>query len=80
MRARHARTYGHTRQSRVWQKFSSSTVPSIEAELLRRNQNGEWPSEPFPIGAGGNVELQSLGFTSPLVAFYRGSSLYVEAR
>ncbi len=53
---------------------------SIEAELLRRNQNGEWPSEPFPIGAGGNVELQSLGFTSPLVAFYRGSSLYVEAR
>jgi Uma2 family endonuclease len=48
---------------------------SIEGELLRRDQNGEWPSEPLPIGPGGTVELQSLGFTAPLIAFYRGTSL-----
>jgi Uma2 family endonuclease len=48
---------------------------SIGAELWRRDQDGSWPSEPLPIGASGVVELQSLGFAVPLIAFYLGTSL-----
>lgn len=47
----------------------------IEAELLRRNGDGSWPEEAETIGPDGTLTLPSVGFTVPLRAFYRTTSL-----
>src|SRR5208337_616634 len=47
---------------------------SIGAELLRRNQDGSWPSQPSTIEAG-DLILESIGFSFPLAAAYRTTRL-----
>jgi Uma2 family endonuclease len=47
---------------------------SIGAELLRRNQDGSWPSKPLPIETG-ELNLESIGFRIPLAAAYRTTRL-----
>jgi Uma2 family endonuclease len=47
----------------------------ILAELLRRDADGEWPSEPQIVEDGGELRLNSIGFTVPLHAIYRTTSL-----
>jgi Uma2 family endonuclease len=47
---------------------------SINAELLRRNQDGSWPSQPSTIEAG-DLILESIGFSFPLAAAYRTTRL-----
>ena len=43
----------------------------IEAELLRRDADGNWPAEPELIGADGQLDLTSIGFAAPLMQLYR---------
>lgn len=43
----------------------------IRAELLRRNEDGDWPDNPQALELGGEVRLESIGFAAPLAAFYR---------
>jgi Uma2 family endonuclease len=74
--------YAETRAN-VW---TYTTLPSmqdilvvnsvrIEAELLRRRDDGTWPEKPEAIPADGTVEFASIGFTVPLAALYRTTSL-----
>lgn len=68
--------------------WAYATVPSvreilvlqstrIEAELLRRGDDGNWPAGPEVIGVSGLLELRSIGFTAPLGDFYRTTYLAV---
>lgn len=70
-------------RANVW---TYATVPSVreilsvrstrvEAELLRRREDGTWPEQPDLIGADGTLHLASVGFTVPLVALYRTTAL-----
>ena len=43
---------------------------SIGAELLLRNPDGSWPSQPLSLGAG-DLTLESIPFNFPLAAAYR---------
>jgi Uma2 family endonuclease len=45
----------------------------IKAELLRRPSAGPWPR--VTLLPGGDVTLESIGFTVPLLAFYRTAGL-----
>ena len=76
--------YAETRAN-VW---AYTTLPSvqeililnsvrIEAELLRRREDKTWPEQPDVVGAGAMLALASIGFASPLTAFYRTTSLAV---
>jgi len=67
----------------VW---AYTTIPSVreilivhstrvEAELLRRREDGNWPETPEVIGPSGTLELASVGFSSPLAALYRTTAL-----
>jgi Uma2 family endonuclease len=47
----------------------------IEAELLRRLPDGNWPKEPQILRAGDDLVLTSIGFGVALNAFYQTSSL-----
>ncbi|MGH7212374.1 MAG: Uma2 family endonuclease, partial [Acetobacteraceae bacterium] len=47
----------------------------IEAELLRRRDDGNWPETPATIRPPAALELASVGFTTPLAAFYRTTAL-----
>jgi Uma2 family endonuclease len=47
----------------------------IGAELLRRQSDGSWPTEPEPIAAGGRLELACIGLELPLGDVYRGTHL-----
>ena len=47
----------------------------IRGELLRRQADGSWPDDPAQLLAGDEVHLDSIGFTNPLVGFYRTSGL-----
>jgi hypothetical protein len=47
----------------------------IEAELLRRLPDGNWPKEPDILRAGGDLTLSSIGFAVALGEFYQTSSL-----
>ena len=47
----------------------------IEAELLRRLPDGNWPAEPLTLRAGDLVELRSIDLTVGLVAFYETTAL-----
>jgi Uma2 family endonuclease len=70
-------------RANIW---AYATVPSvqeilavhstrIEAELLRRNADGNWPAEPDIIAAGGILTLSSIGYSTPLPALYRTTVL-----
>jgi len=47
----------------------------IEAELLRRNADGNWPEEPDILTAPDTLALPSIDFVIPLAAFYRSTAL-----
>ena len=47
----------------------------IEAELLRRSADGNWPEQPEIIGADDSLSLASIAFTVPLAAIYRTTAL-----
>jgi Uma2 family endonuclease len=47
----------------------------IEAELLRRGPDGNWPAEPEMIVAGSSLALDTIGFETPLAALYRTTTL-----
>ncbi len=47
----------------------------IEAELLRRLPDGNWPKEPEILRSGDSLTLTSIGFSVVLDAFYQTSSL-----
>ena len=47
----------------------------IEAELLRRSADGNWPEQPEISGADGSLSLASIAFTVPLAAIYRTTAL-----
>jgi Uma2 family endonuclease len=47
----------------------------IEAELLRRGADGNWPEEPVTLAGADMLSLASIGFTAPLAAFYRTTAL-----
>ena len=63
----------------VW---SYATIPSVQeilvlhtaeirADLLRRQGDGAWPDDPLSLGSGDTVSLESIGFSTPITAFYR---------
>ncbi len=47
----------------------------IEAELLRRGSDGNWPEEPAILTEGDTLSLSSIGFAYSLAAFYRTTAL-----
>lgn len=47
---------------------------SVTADLLRRRPDGTWPKEPETI-QGGDLTLDSIGFTLPLIDVYRTTRL-----
>jgi Uma2 family endonuclease len=51
----------------------SSTL--IEAELLCRNADGTWPEVPQRLGPDDALTLASIGFSVPLAALYRTTTL-----
>ena len=69
----------------VWTYLTIPTVmevlvvssSSIEAELLRRNADGTWPEVPARIKAEDALTLDSIGFSVPLVALYRTTTLAI---
>jgi Uma2 family endonuclease len=48
---------------------------AIGAEVFSRGADGAWPEAPLVIGLGDDVVLGSIGFCSPLAAFYRTTNL-----
>ena len=67
----------------VW---AYTTIPSVreilllrssrmEAELLRRADDGTWPADPVVLRADEILVLQSIGFATPLSAIYRTTGL-----
>ena len=67
----------------TWQNvWSYTTIPGVReilvlhtaevrADLLRRVADGSWPADPQEITIGDSVALESIGFSAPLVGFYR---------
>jgi Uma2 family endonuclease len=47
----------------------------IEAELLRRDADGNWPKEPDLIGPDGTLTLYNIEYSASLVALYRTTAL-----
>jgi Uma2 family endonuclease len=47
----------------------------IEAELLRRGPDGNWPAEPDVLAGMDTLSLDSIGFATPLALFYRTTAL-----
>jgi Uma2 family endonuclease len=44
---------------------------AIGADLLRRDDGGDWPANPLTLGEGDELTLESIGMHVPLAAFYR---------
>ena len=73
-------------RAETWKNvWSYTTIPSlreililsstaIRAELLRRDNDGNWPAEPAMTEVG-DLILDSIGFTVPLAAVYRTTRL-----
>ena len=68
--------------SNVW---TYTTIPSVreilvlhsakmQADLLRRREDGEWPEQPESVTEG-DLVLESLGFRASLAALYRTTRL-----
>jgi Uma2 family endonuclease len=49
----------------------------LEAELLRRRDDGSWPEIPERIGSDGDLRLESVDFTVALKDIYRTTALAV---
>jgi Uma2 family endonuclease len=47
----------------------------IEAELLRRRPDGNWPETADIITGSSALTLESIGYAAPLSAFYRTTGL-----
>jgi Uma2 family endonuclease len=47
----------------------------IEAELLRRDADANWPEEPATLAATDTLTLTSIGFATNLAALYRTTAL-----
>lgn len=47
----------------------------VRAEVLRRRPDGTWPEQPDPVGPGGELRIESIGFAAPLTAAYATTSL-----
>ena len=47
----------------------------IEAELLQRAPDGNWPTDPAILAADAMLTLDSIGFIVPLAALYRTTGL-----
>ena len=47
----------------------------IEAELLRRGADGNWPGEPLTVTGADALALLSIGFSAPLAGLYRTTAL-----
>lgn len=43
----------------------------VEAEVYRRTAEGDWPTEPDTVGAGGTIRLSSIGLELPIADVYR---------
>lgn len=75
-----------TNQADTWANvWTYTTIPSvreilvlhtvsIRAELLRRRPDGTWPAE-ADVLTGGELVLESVGFSAPLVDAYRTTRL-----
>ena len=50
-------------------------VTRIEAELLRRRDDGSWPEQPEIIKGDEYLDLPSIGFSTRLASLYRTTSL-----
>ncbi|WOJ91179.1 Uma2 family endonuclease [Methylocapsa polymorpha] len=73
-------------QAETWANvWAYTTIPSVQeilvlktasigAELLRRNQDGSWPSKPLTMETG-ELTLESISFSVPLAAAYRTTRL-----
>jgi Uma2 family endonuclease len=73
-------------QAETWANvWAYTTIPSVQeilvlktasigAELLRRNQNGSWPTKPLTIETG-ELTLESISFSVPVAAAYRTTRL-----
>lgn len=48
---------------------------SVQAELLRRLPDGNWPEEPTLLGPDAVLELAGIGLTVPLASIYRTASV-----
>ena len=70
-------------RTNVW---AYTTIPSVqeilvvhstrvEAELLRRREDGSWPDSPEIIRMPGSIELISISFSVPLLTLYRTTPL-----
>jgi Uma2 family endonuclease len=70
-------------RANIW---AYTTIPSVreilavhstrvEAELLRRGSDGNWPEEPEILTAADTLALDSVGFVTPLAALYRTTAL-----
>jgi Uma2 family endonuclease len=70
-------------RANIW---AHTTIPSvqeilavhntrIEAELLRRGPDGNWPEEPQIVTGAETLTLASIGFSTPLAALYRTTAL-----
>jgi Uma2 family endonuclease len=47
----------------------------IAAEILRRDDSGQWPDEPTLLGPNDTISLTSIGFDAPLRSIYRTTVL-----
>lgn len=52
----------------------------IGAELLRRGEDGNWPSDPGKIGPSETIRLQSIALDIPMAEVYAGTHLARPAR
>jgi Uma2 family endonuclease len=67
----------------VWAYLTIPTVMEVlvvnstlmEAELLHRNADGTWPEVPQRLGPDDALVLESIGFSVPLAALYRTTTL-----
>ncbi|MCI0467793.1 MAG: Uma2 family endonuclease [Beijerinckiaceae bacterium] len=78
-------------QAETWANvFAYTTIPSVKeilvlktdkigAGLLRRAPDGTWPREPLWLEGGGQLTLESVGFSVPLAAVYRTTRLAPES-
>jgi Uma2 family endonuclease len=76
-------------QAETWANvWAYTTIPSVQeililktvsisADLLRRNQDGSWPSHSLSIGTG-ELTLKSIDLSVPLASVYRTSRLAVK--
>jgi Uma2 family endonuclease len=70
-------------RANIW---AYTTIPSVreilavrsarmEAELFRRRPDGNWPESPDIIAGSDILTLSSIGFASPLSAYYRTANV-----